>query len=406
MNELETDFNRSHFSMTTYLLPSLIILPILWALTGNFLYPDAKLHWVSITLIGACVAAFYQPITKTLKHNQCSFVGRLIIGLSLFGCVMYFTHGYSSGLLRATLCCLVVILFTPRVLAAKLSGYLPLILFISAVLSFLYPFYQVYILELERGKWSLNPLPYTTFTTSLACMCLYLAFHYKTHWQRGLLLFSAPLSLSTLFMGETRGLWVAFFVTLLAIILLLIKEKKLHKITLVMLIIGMTVVGYIGKEKIKKRIERTKAEYAQIHKGNLNTSIGLRLQMWQSSISIAKDHWLLGLGQDYRKQIKELAQQGKITRLATTFTHVHNQFLDMMVKYGLLGLLATLALFLLPIYQALRYPSPLANAVCIMGLVYFVAGLTDVPLNHPQTIGAYFMFNFLVWARTTKPTAR
>ncbi|MEH0690610.1 O-antigen ligase family protein [Vibrio cholerae] len=405
MNELETDFNRSHFSMTTYLLPNLIILPTLWALTGNFLYPDAKLHWVSITLLGACVAAFYQPITKTLKHNQCSFVGRLIIGLSLFGCVMYFTHGYSSGLLRALLCSLIIILFTPTLLVKKLSQYIPSILFASSVLSFLYTVNQTYLLSLGRW-WSINPIPYTTFTTTLACICFYLIFHCQTYWQRGLLLLSVPLSLSTLFMAETRGLWVAFFIALIATLLLLIKERKLHRITLGLLIVGIAIVGYVGKEKIEQRVQTTKAEYAQIQNGNLNTSIGLRLQMWQSSIAIIKDHWLIGLGQDYRKQIKELAQQGKVTRLATTFTHVHNQFLDMMVKYGLLGLLATLALFLLPIYQALRYPSPLANAVCIMGLVYFVAGLTDVPLNHPQTIGAYFMFNFLVWARATKPTAR
>uniref|UniRef100_UPI003CC9172E O-antigen ligase family protein n=1 Tax=Vibrio splendidus TaxID=29497 RepID=UPI003CC9172E len=73
-------------------------------------------------------------------------------------------------------------------------------------------------------------------------------------------------------------------------------------------------------------------------------------------------------------------------------SHYHNQFLDNMVKSGTIGLLFIIGLLIYPLIKIKSLNEE--NRYIVIGLtsLFFIAGLTDVPFNHPQPLLMYLLF--------------
>jgi O-antigen ligase len=102
------------------------------------------------------------------------------------------------------------------------------------------------------------------------------------------------------------------------------------------------------------------------------------------------------LGEGHKSAFQDLAHQGVVNQAATNYApyHYHNQFLDTLVKRGVLGLLSLLVLLATPVLIAFKYfrnDNLVLGSVCGITFMYTIASLTDVPFNHPTTINLFVL---------------
>lgn len=125
---------------------------------------------------------------------------------------------------------------------------------------------------------------------------------------------------------------------------------------------------------------------------DIYSSVGQRLEMWRAALRMSDENLLLGIGRNgYLEQKQEMAAEGKMNAVTRDFTNAHNDYIDSLVKRGLLGLSALLALFFLPLIlftQALRNKAngqqttqPYALAGVILISCYITFGLTTNSLT-------------------------
>jgi O-antigen ligase len=122
---------------------------------------------------------------------------------------------------------------------------------------------------------------------------------------------------------------------------------------------------------------------------NTTTSIGKRLEMWRTAWALSDEHIWLGMGRSgYLDAKQKLAEEGKMDASVKDYTNAHNDYLDALVKRGIIGLAALLALFLVPLTlfaRALRHGPASARPFALAGVIlcscYMIFGLTTSSLT-------------------------
>ncbi|MDN2716147.1 O-antigen ligase family protein [Janthinobacterium sp. SUN120] len=190
----------------------------------------------------------------------------------------------------------------------------------------------------------------------------------------------------------SRGGWIALPVCL--IFLVIHHSKKHGKRYLViglLALAGLSIVAYVFPHSTIK--ERITLGISNLHtfedRGEVNTSIGQRIEMWRTAIDMSQQHPWTGLGRNgYMEQKSMLVAEGKANISIRRHTNAHNDYLDALVKRGIIGVLALLALFLVPLSlfaRALRHSAPGAQPYALAGVVlctcYMIFGLTTSSLT-------------------------
>ena len=152
---------------------------------------------------------------------------------------------------------------------------------------------------------------------------------------------------------------------------------------------------------ITDRVHQAFNELMSYEAGNVNSSIGARLEMWKGTAILISEKPLMGWSKEgYIQAKKELGEQGVIHGVAAKrFSHAHNELLDRQVKHGLLGLLALLALYAAPIiaFSAyLRHKDLAKRSLAVVGVllpfVFIDFGLTQAFLRHNSGVMMYAAF--------------
>jgi O-antigen ligase len=165
--------------------------------------------------------------------------------------------------------------------------------------------------------------PLTLLTTRL------LASHGERREQLGLLLGWAVMVLALLF-TLTRGVWIAYLIVLL--VLAAIKGGRVAlAVGGAVALIGLTLM--FTNDGVWER-----ARYSFDLRANL-----ARSQIWQANLDMIKDRPLLGWGYGNYKRFRDAYYQ-RYPDVDTT-AHAHNNFLQMAVDAGLVGLAAFVFLF-------------------------------------------------------------
>ncbi|MCD9499454.1 O-antigen ligase family protein [Photobacterium carnosum] len=395
MNNLIIEINM----FKKYLINGLILLPFIWLSTGLLILRNGDKTMVAMVIISLITTLLVYGLTtlKTnISTNKLLWLLCVICGYFLFS---YYYHGLSSREIRAFIAAtLFLAVFPSSLLTRKM-----VIIFTitSAGISFCYAFYFTFYLGLGRS-WPLNPIPYGTMQAGISIMTLSLCLTSINNKEKVVTFLAFLLSSYGLIMSESRGVWLGFIFALTVIFVVFITTKKI-KITWRSVVIAIILIGgvsIISKPLISQRLSQTHQEYSDIKSGDLNTSIGLRLQMWQSAPMLIEHHELLGQGNQYLTSLDNLYHQGRISKslYEAQPPHFHNQYVDYMVKKGIVGLILLLCLLILPL-RLLKNASTLQRYITISLVSLFaVASLTDVPLNHGQTI---FMYIFWLGCFTT-----
>ena len=134
------------------------------------------------------------------------------------------------------------------------------------------------------------------------------------------------------------------------------------------------------------------------------TSVGQRLEMWRAGLTMIPGHLLLGVGkQGYMARKQALIDAGQATPAIAQHTHLHNDYLDALVKRGIPGLLATLGVLLVPLWLFGRHlhgasaARPYALAGVLLCASYMVFGLTQAFFTHNNGVIMFAFWTAILW---------
>ncbi|WP_237668568.1 O-antigen ligase family protein [Vibrio toranzoniae] len=244
-------------------------------------------------------------------------------------------------------------------------------------------------------KLPLNPIPYSNFIGLLSIITLYLCYISRSKLLSFFSTFSFILLSMNVLLVDTRGTWLALITVYMTIIFIIFIKKRNWKLTLSSLLLFSTVI-ILSYPVIESRVNRTVEEVNLLRSGNLDTSWGIRIQLWMVGYNIVKDtpSWS-GLGQkQHLKIIQDMYKKGDVRRSLATFDNknFHNSIIDRTVKYGFIGALLYFLVLLLPFVYGIRnFKSSYSALLIIMPIFIFSAGLSYIPLSHP---GTYFLYLF------------
>lgn len=193
-----------------------------------------------------------------------------------------------------------------------------------------------------------------------------------------IMLLGAMSALIALGLSGTRAAWLGAFVVFPLFLLTLIKFNR-TKAASVALGIGvlMTLGAYfVPQTGLSNRVEQTLTDLNGFSEETHYGSIGRRFEVWRGAIYLWKGSPLVGVGErGFEKGIEELASAGSIQSTVSGFRHAHNDWIDMLTKHGLVGLLVLLAIYGMPFFIFLRgfyvakTPEVLVASLAGLGLI-------------------------------------
>jgi hypothetical protein len=129
----------------------------------------------------------------------------------------------------------------------------------------------------------------------------------------------------------------------------------------------------------------------------LETSLGLRLEMWRAAWRMFLEHPMLGVGTGaYRDTAAAWVRSGYLIKNATGYDHPHQDFLNTLASQGIVGLLFLLAVYYLPGRLFFRMSrakgssrSAFGLAGCLLTGGIVIGGLTETLFIHSAVITWY-----------------
>ena len=193
--------------------------------------------------------------------------------------------------------------------------------------------------------------------------------------------------LYTIYLAGSRGTWVTV-PALGAIAYLAAKDlKRKYKILIVtILVVTLGIVSQFGS-MVQERVSLARMDVQKyLHGTDIDTSLGLRFQLWHGSWILFKENPVFGVGiEGFQGALEDFAARNIISPAAAALPHSHNEILFALARLGLLGLVALLALYFVPAYyfgRDLRNPDKEIRSAAAMGLSLctgiFLLGLSDV----------------------------
>lgn len=212
------------------------------------------------------------------------------------------------------------------------------------------------------------------------------------------------LGLLAIFLGSVicvyasaRGGILALGLCMLIWQLTLNKNRFSFKEQVLMLLaiaLGLYVLNFAMNNYLVLRLLETQQEFKNIIALQLDSSMGIRLQLWYAALQIFLEHPVIGVGlNNFSKALLHLQQQHQISHHAASFAHAHNEFLCALATGGILGFSLTLLLFILPMrmFWVDYHTSIWARAgfwsVCLMSFF----ALTDCIFDRRMTVMAFIV---------------
>jgi len=265
-----------------------------------------------------------------------------------------------------------------------------------------------------RPGGSTNPIQYGNISITLGILCLCglpWAKQQQTHartWMAMLFIGAAAGVAGSLLTGS-RGSWMALplCLAIFACTQGSVLGKRLAGAGALALCTISAVLWVLPQSGLKARIELAFSEADDyVVRGNADSSVGARLEMWRTGIAMLPGHWLAGWGKQGMVERKaELVRQGLAAPSIEEHTHLHNEYLDALVKRGLPGLLALLALYLTPLAlfaRRLRDADGAVRSYALAGTLltaaYLTFGLTQAFLTHNNGVMIFGFMTVILWA--------
>ncbi len=197
-----------------------------------------------------------------------------------------------------------------------------------------------------------NPIPYGTLVAMLTMCALHATITLRARLLQAVCLAGTLVGLVAVVLSGTRGLIPAILLAVAYMGYRIAMHAGISRARLaIFAAAGVASIGLAAYQTpiVKYRIAESQAEIAALQSGNLNFSLGVRLQMWHSALHLLGQNPALGVGTEQEKRdtaaAEFLAEKKYNPRLFKDFDHLHSEYFDTLASYGLAGLGALLVLF-------------------------------------------------------------
>lgn len=386
---------------------ALLILPYFFAVTGMLVLDSGDKKMIPLLLI-SIVISFVVYKKEIISINLYYPFMWLITLLSVYTIFSYYYHGASSREIRALIgATLFLMAFPYKLLTQRALRWIVFIGSTTVCLNSLY--FNVYI-GVVRNAGYINPIPYATACSLLSIIAFSLLIENSKIKEKAIPLLAFLLSLPPIMLSEARGVWLALAISIFIVIAIkCIKTpptKSQFVLALITTLISLPSGIYLFKDNINARYNQTMYEIKMIQGNDYNTSIGVRLKLWQLTPDLFKQKPLFGHGQNNEELLKDKLNENIISKTIyiNASRHYHNQFLDKMVKSGIIGLAFVIIMLIYPLTR-LKYLQDHEKFIVIGSTcLFFIAGLTDVPLNQSQPLMLYLLFLVPICSRYKRVT--
>ncbi|MBL0599700.1 O-antigen ligase family protein [Aeromonas jandaei] len=365
------------------------VLPLIVASCLSFNTIEGK-HYISklVVLMLFIGLIFSRNVLKdNLENLEIRQIMIFWFAISLLLYLFVIFRGESSSSARTILVSLIYISVVPW---RKITKKVVLLAVISGgVAAGVASIYEHIFLGITKVGGIVNEIPFATYVAITLIISVNTYNIYQNRLIKFIYLISMLGSIYAIVMSEVRGVWLALMSVGICYLLSKIAQLAVKKLILISISFLLLIAVFASFTAIEERVKQTEVEFQEITNGNYDTSIGLRLQLWGAAIDIIKTHPLSGLGTiEYKSKMEEQYQNGLITSKALSFkdSHFHNQFLDSYVRYGILGLVLAVLIFISPVYIFNVMERGIKLSFIGIAILLIVAGLTDVPLMHTGLI--------------------
>lgn len=268
---------------------------------------------------------------------------------------------------------------------------------------------EVIVNGAQRAGLGHHPIAYGSLLGLMGMSCLYAATIHRHMLWRAVLLAAAAIGIIGVLYSGTRGLYPALAACIAYIGYGVLKKRGLSCSTIIVATIAsISLVSAIAWQlpSVQKRAQETLTEYKRLSQGNLETSIGHRIQMWHSGLFMVSQSPVFGLGLDTEKRkavsLGFLKEHKYNPSVLTRYDHLHNLYLNEAAAFGLVGLATLLGL----LFGAIRGTSPpYRGAIAVALILVAIEGLSEAVLNHNRLTMAFVILVTVLRAHslTTPP---
>ena len=257
--------------------------------------------------------------------------------------------------------------------------------------------YQVMVIGGRAGGY-LHPIMFGNIALLLGVLCMVRALiTLEITWGNALMWFGFVCGVMASVWSQTRGGWVAIVLIFFWILAHATSQwtllRKLATVTALVGCMGVLGVQLGLTQVVQSRVAVAIAEATAFFESNQQDSpVGSRLAMWRFAIQHIGDSPWAGVGKQGWLALRDkgVADGDLSVTYISNVGHVHNEYLDVFLKYGLIGLVLLLSLYIYPAFMFFR---PHLNALnlevksfsmagMVIPMMYMDFGLTQVFLSH------------------------
>ena len=190
----------------------------------------------------------------------------------------------------------------------------------------------------------------------------------------------------------TRIAWLALLISGIAV--LLINQQRLRGRNVVRLLLLLVAVGIViaalGFQTIAERLDFLRSDWDALGaQGNYDTSLGIRVALWEIGLKAFREMPLFGHGVGATQLLIKQGFQDQFA-MSLGFNHFHNGFLTALVQAGILGAVTLAAIFVVAARNAalvLRNSTdPIerfgAMMIVVVVITYLTSGMTGILVGH------------------------
>ncbi|OWT75844.1 MULTISPECIES: O-antigen ligase [unclassified Achromobacter] len=227
---------------------------------------------------------------------------------------------------------------------------------------------------------------------------------------------ASPIAIYAVWLSQTRSSWVLVGVLALVIFLGNSHWSRRAKagftvVALAVVMTGMAISWYSASS----RMSAAWSDVQRFEHQDRDTSVGIRLQLWHASWLMFKQSPLLGVyPSNFRAELVRLEQRGVVTpTVVEGYGEPHNDFLNALAGYGLLGLLTVCALYFIPAWlflRRLRHPDESVRTAARIGLLFTLGyacfSLTEMMFRNMRSVPIYGVTLVVLYALAYPRPAR
>ncbi len=275
--------------------------------------------------------------------------------------------------------------------------------------------WQTHWLGYERATgFVTSAIPFGDMALTLAFWCLMGAVLAAIQRRRGwgaLLLAGTLAGFYAMLASASRGSLVALPILLTLAAVALLRRAHLRPLlagvavlaAAAAIVLAVLPAGHLAENRYAAALDEWQA-YSQ--QGDATNNVGARLEAWKAALISIPERPLLGWGHtQYDDHVRDLIETGRAAPVVSTLANTHNQFIEIWLHQGSLGLIAFLALLIASFWsfcRRLRAPDPTVRVLACCGATLPAAfaayGLTQVILGRNNGVMFFLVSLAVLWA--------